>query len=172
MKKLTLSKVSFSIDDLQLCLVLDDKGRIWHLNFGPEPAPHFLKKLRKRWPFFTISDVLPQKDLLRFKRQIEAFLRGQSRNLDLPFFLIATEFEKKVLYTLCQIPYGEVRTYGWLAQKIGHPKAFRAVGRALATNPLPLIFPCHRIVGKHGLGGFSGGLALKRRLLKIEGLSL
>lgn len=172
MKKLTLSKVSFSIDDLQLCLVLDDKGRVWHLNFKPELAPHFLRKLGKRWPSFTISNVLPKKDLLHFKRQIEVYLRGQSQNLDLPFFLIATEFEKKVLYILRQIPYGEVRTYGWLAQKIGHPKAFRAVGRALATNPLPLIFPCHRIVAKHGLGGFSGGLALKRRLLKIEGLSL
>ncbi len=171
MKEFTLSKTSFSIDDLQLCLVFDDRGRIWHLNFKADLAPHFLKKLRKRGSSFEIKD-LPEKEITHFKEQLEVYLHGQSRDLDLPFFLMATEFEKKVLYTLRQIPYGEVRTYGWLARKIGHPKAFRAVGRALATNPLPLIFPCHRIVAKHGLGGFSGGLNLKRRLLSIEGLSL
>jgi len=88
-----------------------------------------------------------------------------------PHFLRATPFEKQVLYALCQIPYGEVRTYGWLARKVGRPGAAQAVGQALSRNPLPLLYPCHRVVAGKGLGGFSGGLALKRRLLSLEGLS-
>ncbi len=170
MKRLSLYKSSFSITDFKICLVFDDKGRLWHLNFKPEPAPHFQKRLQKIGSSLEIRKV-PPGDIIQFKDQLEAYLQGQGQDLDLPFFLISTEFARKVLYALRQIPYGQVRTYQWLAQKIGHPKAFRAVGQALATNPLPLIFPCHRIVAKHGLGGFSGGLALKRRLLRIEGLS-
>jgi len=84
-------------------------------------------------------------------------------------FIEGTEFEKKVWEALREIPYGETRTYKWLAEKIGNPHAFRAVGRALGKNPIPIIFPCHRVIETDGsIGGYSSGIEMKRRLLEIE----
>jgi len=81
----------------------------------------------------------------------------------------ATDFRKAVWNATRSIPYGETRTYAWVAQQIGNPRASRAVGGALARNTFPIIVPCHRVIASNGnLGGFSGGLALKRRLLKLE----
>lgn len=80
-----------------------------------------------------------------------------------------TEFDKKVWLTLKEIPYGETRTYKWLAEKIGKPSACRAVGKALSRNPLPIVLPCHRIIESDGtIGGYSSGIDIKRRLLEIE----
>lgn len=84
-------------------------------------------------------------------------------------FAEGTEFERKVWETLKEIPYGETRTYKWLAEKIGKPQAFRAVGNALGKNPIPVIFPCHRVIETDGsIGGYSAGTDTKRRLLEIE----
>jgi len=81
----------------------------------------------------------------------------------------ATTFDRAVWNATLSIPYGETRSYAWVAQQIGMPRAFRAVGRALARNLFPIIVPCHRVVASGGnLGGFSGGLALKKRLLELE----
>lgn len=81
----------------------------------------------------------------------------------------ASPFQKSVWQITQSIPYGETRTYSWVADKLGMPKASRAVGQALASNPLPIIIPCHRVVCKDGsLGGFSGGGDWKQALLKIE----
>ena len=78
-------------------------------------------------------------------------------------------FSKKVWTQTRLIPYGEVRSYRWIAEAIG-TRGFRAVGRALGSNPFPIVVPCHRVINENGgLGGFSSGLAIKRRLLKIEG---
>ena len=80
-----------------------------------------------------------------------------------------TEFDTKVWLTLKEVPYGETRTYKWLAEKVGRPTAFRAVGRALSKNPIPILIPCHRIVESDGsIGGYSQGSDIKRRLLEIE----
>jgi O-6-methylguanine DNA methyltransferase len=80
-----------------------------------------------------------------------------------------TPFAKKVYGVVLSIPLGEVRTYKWVAQKAGYPRAFRAVGTALRKNPYPLIIPCHRVVACGGkLGGYSRGLQRKRRLLDLE----
>ena len=84
-------------------------------------------------------------------------------------FIEGTEFQKKVWEALREIPYGETRTYKWLAEKIGNPHAFRAVGNALGKNPIPIIFPCHRVIETDGaIGGYSSGIEMKRRLLEIE----
>ncbi|MFH1403994.1 MAG: methylated-DNA--[protein]-cysteine S-methyltransferase [Candidatus Altiarchaeota archaeon] len=81
----------------------------------------------------------------------------------------ATEFQKKVYEAASSIPYGETRTYGWVAESIGVPHASRAVGSALKANPIPLIVPCHRVLASDGLGGFTPSLELKKKLLKLEG---
>jgi methylated-DNA-[protein]-cysteine S-methyltransferase len=84
-------------------------------------------------------------------------------------FTLGTEFEQKVWETLREVPYGETRTYRWLSERVGKPRAFRAVGRALGKNPIPIIVPCHRIIESDGtLGGYSSGTDIKRRLLEIE----
>ena len=81
----------------------------------------------------------------------------------------ATPFQQAVLKTTCAIQYGETRTYEWLARRIGRPNAARAAGQALKRNPLPIVVPCHRVIGKDGsLTGFSCGIDVKKRLLDIE----
>jgi len=102
---------------------------------------------------------------------ITAYLEGKTRDLDLPLDLDGhPSFRKKVWEVLKTIPYGRVRSYGWVARKIGKPGAARAVGAACGANPVPLLIPCHRVVAGDGsLGGFSGGLSNKKRLLKLEG---
>lgn len=80
-----------------------------------------------------------------------------------------TRFDIKVYKAVLKIPLGKVRTYGWVAKKIGHPKAYRAVGNALNKNPWPVIVPCHRVIASGGkLGGFSQGIDKKKKLLELE----
>lgn len=112
-------------------------------------------------------------DLLRAARSaLVAYLEGKARTFDLPLDLDGQpRFRVKVWEALQRIPYGRVRSYGWVARKIGKPQAARAVGAACGANPVPLLVPCHRVVAGDGsLGGFSGGLSNKKRLLKLEGL--
>ena len=80
-----------------------------------------------------------------------------------------TRFQQMVWQLVRTIPYGETRSYGWVASRLGLPKAARAVGQALGRNPLPIIIPCHRVISSDGgLGGFGGGLELKEKLLRLE----
>lgn len=84
-------------------------------------------------------------------------------------FIEGTEFEQEVWKSLKEIPYGETRTYKWIADRIGKPLASRAVGNALGKNPIPIAFPCHRIIESDGsIGGYTPGVDIKRRLLEIE----
>jgi len=103
---------------------------------------------------------------------IVAYLAGKARSFALPLdWGDHSPFQMKVWEVLRGIPYGRVRSYGWVARKIGKPRAARAVGSACGANPVPLLVPCHRVVAGDGsLGGFSGGLPNKKRLLKLEGI--
>jgi methylated-DNA-[protein]-cysteine S-methyltransferase len=84
-----------------------------------------------------------------------------------------TEFQRKVLRTTMTVPYGSVVSYRWIAERAGHPGAFRAAGQALGRNPMPVAIPCHRVVASGGrLGGFSGGLHWKEKMLAMEGIEL
>jgi methylated-DNA-[protein]-cysteine S-methyltransferase len=105
---------------------------------------------------------------------VEAYLDGKARSFALPLdWGDHSSFQMKVWEALRGIPYGRVRSYGWVARKIGRPRAARAVGAACGANPVPLLVPCHRVVAGDGsLGGFSGGLPNKKRLLTLEGIRL
>ncbi len=107
----------------------------------------------------------------RLAAEVEAFLGGGAVAFSVPPDLSAgTPFQRRVWAALLKIPRGETRTYGWIARRLGRPAAVRAVGAAVGANPIPLLVPCHRVVGSDGsLCGFAGGLALKRRLLAMEG---
>jgi len=103
---------------------------------------------------------------------IEGYLTGTQRSFALAIDLGSQpRFRRRVLGVLQRIPYGRVRSYGWVARKLGKPGATRAVGGACGANPVPLLVPCHRVVASDGsLGGFSGGLTIKKRLLRLENL--
>jgi O-6-methylguanine DNA methyltransferase len=104
--------------------------------------------------------------------QIVEYLNGARREFDLPLDLRGTEFQRRVWATVAGIPYGETRTYADIARAIGKPKAVRAVGAANGANPLPLVVPCHRVLGSDGsLTGYGGGLDVKRQLLEMESQS-
>lgn len=105
-----------------------------------------------------------------FIRELSEYFQGVNVSFNQRIkFLKGTDFEKKVWLTLKDIPYGETRTYKWLAERIGMPKAARAVGMALSKNPIPIVLPCHRVIESDGsLGGYSSGIDIKRRLLDLE----
>lgn len=101
--------------------------------------------------------------------QLGAFFRGERKCFDLRLNPRGTDFQKKVWDLLCEIPAGETITYGELARRAGNPKAHRAVGAANGKNPLPIIIPCHRVIGSNGkLTGYAGGIEAKKLLLEVE----
>ncbi|MEW6108587.1 MAG: methylated-DNA--[protein]-cysteine S-methyltransferase [Nitrospirota bacterium] len=104
------------------------------------------------------------------KKELAEYFRGLRTEFTCKTaFIEGTDFEKRVWNTIRQVPYAETRTYKWLANEIGKPQASRAVGQALSKNPVPVIFPCHRIIESDGsLGGYSSGTNIKRRLLEFE----
>jgi methylated-DNA-[protein]-cysteine S-methyltransferase len=103
-------------------------------------------------------------------RQLRAYFGGQLRRFDLPLEMVGTDFQLSVWRELERIPYGETRSYLEIAEAIGAPRAVRAVGAANGANPIPIVVPCHRVIGASGkLVGYGGGLPLKKRLLQLEG---
>lgn len=103
------------------------------------------------------------------RHQLEEYFAGKRRTFDLPLGPQGTPFQQSVWNALRTIPYGETQSYGDIARAIGKPKAVRAVGAANGANPLPIVVPCHRVVGADGsLTGFGGGLPHKKRLLALE----
>lgn len=105
--------------------------------------------------------------------QLREYFAGARRTFDLPLAPHGTAFQRRVWAALRTIPYGETRTYGELAAAIGSPNASRAVGMANHRNPIPIIIPCHRVIGANGtLTGYAGGLEIKRRLLALEGINI
>ena len=107
------------------------------------------------------------------RSELLEYCAGTRRIFDVPLVLSGTEWQNTVWRELTRVPFGETRTYGQIAAQLGRPAAARAMGRANATNPLPLVVPCHRIIGADGsLTGYGGGLHLKVRLLAHEGIVL
>jgi O-6-methylguanine DNA methyltransferase len=106
----------------------------------------------------------------RLREQLEAYASGRGRDFDVPFRLHGSSFEQRVWAALQRIPFGETRSYGQLARDLGDPNLSRAVGRANGANPVSILVPCHRVIGAGGaLVGYAGGLAMKERLLRLEG---
>ncbi|MEQ1875546.1 MAG: methylated-DNA--[protein]-cysteine S-methyltransferase [Bdellovibrionia bacterium] len=105
------------------------------------------------------------------KKQLVEYCEGKRREFDLPLELDGTNFQSAAWKALRKIPFGETRSYGEQAKTIRRPKAVRAIGLANSQNPISVIVPCHRVIGKSGgLTGYAGGLKNKKRLLEIEGL--
>ena len=129
-----------------------------------------LANLQRDFPKAAVVADAP----IEIARELREYAEGTRRQFTLPLDLSAVKpFQRTVLQVADSIKYGETRSYGWIARAIGKPRAARAVGRALATNPIPIILPCHRVLGSDGgLHGYGGGLPLKRKLLELEGALL
>jgi methylated-DNA-[protein]-cysteine S-methyltransferase len=107
------------------------------------------------------------------RRELDEYFDGSRTSFDLLLDLRVAPFPAEVLRELALVPYGSTSTYGTLAAKVGRPRAARAVGTVMNRNPIPIVLPCHRIVGANGsLTGYAGGLDVKRRLLELEGATL
>lgn len=120
---------------------------------------------------FTHEDLLESNSpfLLDVKKQLKEYFTGLRRKFDINLKLDGTEFQKNVWNALTEIPYGEVCSYKDIAEKIGSPKAFRAVGNANNRNKIPIVIPCHRVIGSNGkLVGYDGGIEIKEKLLNLE----
>ena len=106
------------------------------------------------------------------RRQLEEFFAGSRQNFDRPLNPGGTDFQRRVWRTLLDIPYGTAISYRELARRADCPRGYQAVGQANGRNPLPILIPCHRVIGADGtLGGYSGGLDRKRFLLDLEGIA-
>jgi methylated-DNA-[protein]-cysteine S-methyltransferase len=132
---------------------------------------HFVNGRRPKSPPRTwVEDKKPFKEVVR---QLLAYFEGKLKEFELPLVLEGTEFQLRVWRNLQKIPYGETVSYGQLAKRIGSPDAARAVGLANGSNPIPIIIPCHRVIGSNGdLTGFGGGLPIKKKLLALESRQL
>ena len=156
---------------LQLVWVEQDKKRITFRDADGEPYDGLMI-----WRFIRSLEtgetlIVDSEHTASVVEQLEDYFSGRRSQFDLVLAPRGTDFQHAVWAELRRIPPGETRTYGEIARALGRPGASRAVGRANATNPLPIVVPCHRVVGADGsLTGFAGGLGWKRRLLAIEGV--
>jgi O-6-methylguanine DNA methyltransferase len=148
--------------------VITSKG-LSRLTFPTEPFS-FCEEWVKRWipEAFVVED---KTTMLNISEQLNAYFKGDLRKFQLPLDLRGTPFQLKVWHQLENINFGQTRSYSQIAHLIGSPKAIRAVGAANGANPIPIIIPCHRVIGSSGkLVGYAGGLDLKYSLLILEGV--
>ncbi len=134
-----------------------------------EADPHGICRLafchtKVEYPESSVSPLLTEA-----KKQLDEYFAGKRKIFSLPLSFRGTSFQIRVWEALQTIPYGETWYYGQLAEAVGNPKACRAVGMANNRNPLPILIPCHRVIGKNGsLTGYGGGLDIKEKLLALE----
>ena len=144
------------------------------LNFVSFPKSTWEKFLSALSKDKNISLIKDEKKFSSLKNNLEVYFSGRAvsfkEKLDLKG---GTAFQKRVWEAMLRIPFGQTRSYGWLAQQVGGKNKARAVGSACGANPIPIIIPCHRVIREDGdLGGYGGGLGMKRKLLEIEGVKI
>jgi methylated-DNA-[protein]-cysteine S-methyltransferase len=144
---------------LGLILLVSDGKNLTGLNFQTEKRPI---QIQPDWQ----EDDGPFAETIA---QLQAYFAGERQDFDLPLAFRGTAFQQAVWQELQNIPYGQTTSYGELARRIGKPKAVRAVGAANGANPIPLVVPCHRVIGSNGrLTGYGAGLPIKEALLAHE----
>ncbi len=152
-----------------LLLAATDRG-VCRISFKPDPEQH-LDLLARAFGPRVLRSAAPV-DAARC--QLDEYFEGRRNTFDLDVDIrAAAPFAQRVLSELALVPYGETTTYGALAHRVGAPRAARAVGTVMNRNTLPIVLPCHRVVGSNGsLTGYAGGLHVKERLLRLEGVLL
>jgi methylated-DNA-[protein]-cysteine S-methyltransferase len=151
-----------------LLIAVDEAGQLVRLLFPNELAAWADEATARRY-----APVPAAERCAHVITQLDEYFRGVRRDFDLPLNPDGTPFQQQVWAALQTIPYGVTLSYKALAERIGNPAAVRAVGRANGTNRIPIIIPCHRVIGADGsLTGFGGGLPLKQKLLQLEGVKV
>jgi methylated-DNA-[protein]-cysteine S-methyltransferase len=150
----------------RLLVAVTDRG-LCEIRYDPEPEREE-EQLARVFGARVLRSPRPTDDA---RRQLDEYFAGDRRRFELPVDLrLSREFGRAVLKELARVPYGELTTYGTLAARAGRPRAARAVGTVMNRNPVPIVLPCHRVVGSTGaLTGYGGGLDRKRTLLELEG---
>jgi len=150
----------------ELAFAVDGEGALVALHFVEGDGDYGMEEALEDEGFVVSRD---EGRTARAREELREYYAGERREFGLPILLVGSEWQKAVWRELTRIPYGETRSYGEIADRLDRPGAARAVGRANATNRLPLVVPCHRVIAADGsLGGFNGGLHLKERLLEHE----
>lgn len=152
-----------------LFAVVSEDGALLHLEFLKERAPaEIAEKLQRSLRVTFLEDSGRTGEV---RNQLAEYFDGRRRDFEFELRPSGTEFQQQVWTELCKIPFGGLTSYGEIARTIGRPNSSRAVGRAVGTNPIPVIIPCHRVIGKdRSLTGFGGGIPAKIALLEIEGV--
>ena len=152
-----------------LLVAVTDRG-VCRVEFDPEPD----RDLEPIARAFGAKVLRTPKAVDEARRELDEYFDGRRTNFELPIDLrLEASFRLRVMHELARVPYGQVTTYGALAARAGHPSAARAVGTFMNRNPVPIVLPCHRVVGANGsLTGYGGGLDRKERLLQLEGASI
>jgi methylated-DNA-[protein]-cysteine S-methyltransferase len=150
-----------------LLVAVTDRG-VCRIEFDPEPERDLEPLARD----FGLRVLRAPKVVDESRRELTEYFEGFRTRFELPLDLrLAAEFRLRVMHELARVPYGSVTTYGALAAKAGRPAAARAVGTFMNRNPVPIVLPCHRVVGASGsLVGYGGGLERKEQLLRLEGV--
>ena len=153
----------------RLLVAVTDHG-LCEISYNPEPERE-AETLARAFGARVLRSPKPTDEA---RRQLDEYFAGERRSFELPVDLrLARDFGRTVLRELARVPYGELTTYGSLAARAGKPRAARAVGTIMNRNPVPIVLPCHRVVGSTGsLVGYGGGLERKRALLELEGALL
>ena len=153
----------------RLLVAVTDQG-LCEISYDPEPERE-AESLARAFGTRVLRSPKPTDEA---RRQLDEYFAGGRRAFELPVDLrLARDFGRTVLAELARVPYGELTTYGTLAARAGKPRAARAVGTIMNRNPVPIVLPCHRVVGSTGsLVGYGGGLDRKRALLELEGALL
>ena len=168
-KRSVLRYTSFASPFGAIGLVATDKG-MCRLDLNVEPS-FYKNELERR---YTCSLVEDNGFFSSVEHTLQDYFQGVRKNFNVSIdFIEGTAFQRRVWRTLKKIPYGQVRSYAWVAKEVGHPRAVRAVGQANARNPVAIFVPCHRVINSDGgLGGYGSGLEVKKALLRLEGISL
>lgn len=157
---------TFSHGSRQFYLAKTEKG-LCYLGTPDESFEAFEKRLRKHVPHEGLIE--DDEALAPYREEVQNFLNGGTDTFSLPIDARGTDFQLSVWNALCEIPYGQTVSYSDIAEAIGKPTAVRAAASAIGANPLLILVPCHRVIGKNGaLTGFRGGLPLKEMLLGLE----
>ena len=159
MKKNSITLYCYLDSPLGTLMLAGDENFLKMIEF---PDQKKVKETEKSWLYSESRFKFESDELIRY-------FEGELKKFSIKCHITGTVFQNKVLNELKKIPYGQTMSYSDVADRVGHPKAYRAVGSANGKNRLPIIFPCHRVISNNGdLGGFSGGLSIKRKLLELE----
>jgi len=171
----TLSKIEtvyftlFNYKEWSMVIAATENG-LCYVGSQNEPIEELGKWVNKKMSRVILTESKEKLD--PFANELMKYIDGDKNEFTQTFDLRGTSFQIDVWNTLCTIPYGKTVCYSDIAKKVGNPKAVRAVGTAIGANPIAIIIPCHRVLGKDGsLTGYSGGLPVKERLLQLEGIS-